>query len=87
MLLPAVIAMAQAGDVNPIPPSLGACLGASYGFMLPVSTPPNAVVYGSGLVPIPKMIRAGVLFDMFGFVVILVGLRILCPWMGFAAAP
>jgi sodium-dependent dicarboxylate transporter 2/3/5 len=87
MLLPAVIAMAQASDVNPIPPSLGACLGASFGFMLPVSTPPNAVVYGSGLVPIPKMIRAGVLFDLFGFVAIVIGLRILCPWMGFAAAP
>jgi solute carrier family 13 (sodium-dependent dicarboxylate transporter), member 2/3/5 len=84
MLLPAVIAMAQANDVNPIPPALGACLGASYGFMLPVSTPPNAIVYGSGFVPIPKMIRAGVLFDVCGFVVIVIGLRILCPIMGFS---
>jgi sodium-dependent dicarboxylate transporter 2/3/5 len=83
MLIPAVIAMAQSADVNPVPPALGACLGASFGFMLPVSTPPNAIVYGSGLVPIPKMIRAGVLFDLCGFVVILIGLRVLCPLLGF----
>jgi sodium-dependent dicarboxylate transporter 2/3/5 len=54
-------------------------LGASYGFMLPVSTPPNAIAYGTGLVPIPRMIRAGVLFDVCGFVIILLGLRLLWP--------
>jgi sodium-dependent dicarboxylate transporter 2/3/5 len=69
--------------VNPVPPALGACLGASFGFMLPVSTPPNAIVYGSGLVPIPKMIRAGMLFDLCGFAAIVLGLRVLCPLLGF----
>jgi sodium-dependent dicarboxylate transporter 2/3/5 len=82
MVIPVVIALAQAANVNPVPPALGACLGASYGFMLPVSTPPNAIVYGSGLVPIPKMVRAGALFDAAGFVIIWVGLRALCPLMG-----
>jgi len=82
VLIPVVIALAQAAKINPIPPALGACLGASYGFMLPVSTPPNAIVYGSGLVPIPRMVRAGVLFDMAGFVIIWLGLRVLCPLMG-----
>ena len=38
--------------------------------MLPVSTPPNAIVYGSGLVPITKMIRAGIFFDLLGGLVI-----------------
>ncbi|MEW6325268.1 MAG: anion permease, partial [Nitrospirota bacterium] len=64
------------------PPALGACLGASYGFMLPISTPPNAIVYGSGLVPIRRMIRAGLLFDLAGFLVIWAGLRLLCPLLG-----
>jgi sodium-dependent dicarboxylate transporter 2/3/5 len=36
-----------------------ATLAASFGFMLPVSTPQNAIVYGSGVVPITKMIRSG----------------------------
>jgi len=84
MIIPVVIAIAQTAHVNPIPPALGACIGASYGFMLPVSTPPNALVYGSGLVPLPRMIRAGVLFDLLGFAIIWAGLRILCPLMGWA---
>ena len=82
MVVPVVIALAQSAGVSPLPPALGACFGASYGFMLPVSTPPNAIVYGTGLVPIPRMIRAGLVFDVAGFVVILAGLRVLCPALG-----
>ena len=82
MVIPVAIALAQAAGVSPLPPALGACLGASFGFMLPVSTPPNAIVYGSGLVPIPRMIRAGIVFDVIGFVIILAGLRVLCPLLG-----
>lgn len=84
MIIPVVIALAQSAEINPVPPALGACFGASYGFMLPVSTPPNAIVYGSGLVPIPKMVRAGVLFDLCGFLIILLGIRALCPLLGWA---
>ena len=82
MVIPVAIALAQAAGVSPLPPALGAVLGASFGFMLPVSTPPNAIVYGSGLVPIPRMVRAGVLFDVLGFFIILGGLRVLCPLLG-----
>jgi sodium-dependent dicarboxylate transporter 2/3/5 len=49
-----------------------------------VSTPPNAIVYGSGLIPIPKMMRAGVLFDVLGLIIIWVGLRVMCPVLGLA---
>lgn len=82
MVIPVIIAIAKTAGIDPLPPALGACFGASFGFMLPVSTPPNAIVYGSGLVPIRKMIRAGVLFDLGGFVVILGGLRVLWPVVG-----
>lgn len=84
MVIPVVIAIAQASDINPIPPALGAVFGASFGFMLPVSTPPNAIVYGSGLIPIPKMIRAGFLFDVLGLFIIWIGLRVMCPLLGLA---
>lgn len=84
MVIPLVIALAQNAGINPIPPALGACLGSSYGFMLPVSTPPNAIVYGSRLVPIRAMIRAGSLFDLAGFGIIWIGLRVLCPLLGWA---
>jgi sodium-dependent dicarboxylate transporter 2/3/5 len=82
MVIPVVIAVSQSIGVSPLPPALGACLGASFGFMMPVSTPPNAIVYGSGLVPILTMVKRGILFDIGGFFIIMAGLRILCPLLG-----
>jgi len=79
-----MIALAMAAKVNPIAPAIGATLGASWGFMLPVSTPPNAIVYGSGMVPITKMIRAGILYDILGGIIIWIGLRIMLPIIGLA---
>lgn len=82
MVVPVVIALAVASGVSPLPPALGATLGASYGFILPISTAPNAIVYSSGLVPIRQMMRTGILFDLVGFGVIWGGLRLLCPLLG-----
>jgi len=82
MLVPIMIAVAQGAGVSAIPPAIGVCLGASMAFMLPVSTPSNAIVYGSGCVPITAMLRAGVVLDVVSFVVIFIGLRILCPLLG-----
>lgn len=84
MLVPVVIAIAQTAGVSAIPPALGACLGASMGFALPISTPPNAIVYGTGLVPIQSMIRTGLLFDLLGSILIWLTLRLLCPLLGLA---
>jgi len=84
MVVPVIIALSVAAGVNPLPPAIGATIGASWGFMLPVSTAPNAMVYGSGLVPITKMIRAGLLFDILGGLVIWLGLRVLLPLVGLA---
>ncbi len=79
MIVPVVISICIAGNLNPIPPAIGATLGASWGFMLPVSTPPNAIVYGSGLVPITKMIRSGIVFDIIGGALIWIVLRLILP--------
>jgi sodium-dependent dicarboxylate transporter 2/3/5 len=84
MVVPVIISLSMAAGIDPIPPAIGATLGASWGFMLPVSTPPNAIVYGSGMVPITKMIRAGILFDILGGLIIWLGLRILLPLVGLA---
>ena len=70
MVVPIAIAVAQAAGINPIQPALGATLGASMGFMMPISTPPNAIVYSSGYVPITSMMRHGIALDIAGFVVI-----------------
>jgi sodium-dependent dicarboxylate transporter 2/3/5 len=84
MVIPVMISLATAAGLNPVPPALGATLGASWGFMLPVSTPPNAIVYGSGMIPITKMIRAGVLFDLVGALLLWLGLRLVLPLIGLA---
>ncbi|MBO4723641.1 MAG: DASS family sodium-coupled anion symporter [Muribaculaceae bacterium] len=51
---------------SPIPVAVGIALASSLGFMMPVSTPPNAIVYASGYVPITKMIKSGVIIDAIG---------------------
>jgi sodium-dependent dicarboxylate transporter 2/3/5 len=79
LLVPMVIAGAQAAGFDPIPPALGAGLGATCGFIFPVSTPPNAIVFGTGLVPLRRMIRVGILLDLSSFIVIWVGLMLLGP--------
>lgn len=84
MLVPVVIAIAQAAGVSPIPPTMGVCLAASLAFVLPVSTPPNAIVYGTGLVPIQHMLRAGILLDIIGAVLVWITLWFLCPLLGLA---
>jgi solute carrier family 13 (sodium-dependent dicarboxylate transporter), member 2/3/5 len=72
MIVPVAIAVAQAAGVDPVQPALGATLGASMGFMMPISTPPNAIVYSSGYVPIGAMMKHGLVLDLAGFVVIVV---------------
>ena len=79
MIIPIAIAVSQAAGVPPIEPALGATLGASMGFMMPVSTPPNAIVYSSGFIPITKMMRYGVMLDIVGFFVIVGFVLLLGP--------
>lgn len=81
MVVPVVIAIAQTQGLNPLIPALGATFGASLGFMLPVSTPCNAIVYGSGYIPLMKMIRYGIILDVFGVVVIIAALSLLAPFL------
>lgn len=70
VVVPIVIPIAVASGIDPFVPALAATFAASFGFMLPVSTPQNAIVYGSGAVPITKMVRSGVVFDVAGAILI-----------------
>jgi sodium-dependent dicarboxylate transporter 2/3/5 len=84
--VPIVIPVAMAAGVNPFVPALAATFAASFGFMLPVSTPQNAVVYGSGAVPITTMIRSGATFDVLGAILIIVFLPLMVSLLGLGAA-
>lgn len=85
VVVPIVIPIAVAANVDPIIPALAATFGASYGFMLPVSTPPNAIVYGSGLIPITKMVRSGVVFDIIGIILVVIGVSVMARLVGLGA--
>ena len=63
-------------------PALAATFAASFGFMLPVSTPQNAIVYGSGVVPITQMVRNGSVFDVLGAILILIGVPVMVGVLG-----
>jgi sodium-dependent dicarboxylate transporter 2/3/5 len=77
LMAPLAANLAVAAHAAPLPPILGATLGSSFGFMLPISTAPNAMAYGTGRVRVVEMARAGVVFDLAGFVVIVGGLYLL----------
>jgi sodium-dependent dicarboxylate transporter 2/3/5 len=70
VVVPTAIAVATAAGVSPLEPALGATMGASMGFMMPISTPPNAIVYSSGFIPIGTMMRYGVVLDVVGYITI-----------------
>ena len=67
---PIAITTALSMGFSPIPVAVGIALSSSLGFMMPVSTPPNAIVYASGYVPITEMIKTGALIDLIGIVII-----------------
>jgi sodium-dependent dicarboxylate transporter 2/3/5 len=62
--LPILASVAVAMGRDPLLLVIPATVGASCAFMLPVATPPNAIVYGSGLISIPQMARAGFIFNI-----------------------
>ena len=70
MILPVIAGLAREIGVNPLLLMIPATISASCAFMLPVATPPNAIIFGSGHVPIVKMIKAGIILNLVGVVLI-----------------
>lgn len=62
--VPVIVPIAVAIGIDPLIPAMAAIFGGNAGAMLPVSTPPNAVVYGTGYVPMIRMIRTGAVADL-----------------------
>lgn len=76
MVVPLVIALAASGGFHA---ALAATMASSLGFMLPISTPTNAIVYSSGYIPLGRMVRYGLILDVLGFAVIVISARLLFP--------
>ena len=77
--LPIVGAVAIEAGYDPIVLAVPVTLAASCAFMLPVATPPNAIVFGSGLLTIPKMMRAGLAINIAGIAVVTFAAMVLAP--------
>ena len=72
MLLPVMIPLANLMQINPYLLLVGTTLAASCAFMLPVATPPNAVVFGSRLLKISDMVKTGIMINIFSIILILI---------------
>lgn len=64
MVCPLAIAATRAAGLSPVAPAVATAVASSMAFLLPVSTPPNAIVYGSGCVSITAMLRHGAVLDL-----------------------
>jgi sodium-dependent dicarboxylate transporter 2/3/5 len=62
--LPVVGALALSAGQDPVPLVIAAGLATSGGYMLPVATPPNAIVHGTGRISVPQLARAGAFLDL-----------------------
>ena len=79
LLIPMFIALGAEAAGEPMLATVAATVGCSLAFCFPIATPPNAIVYGSGRVPLPTMIRTGVLLDLGCGVLAWAGLTWLLP--------
>lgn len=70
LLLPVIGAFAIAINVHPLNLMVAVALSASFAFMLPVATPPNAIVFSSRQITIPQMARAGIWLNIMGSILI-----------------
>ena len=79
MLLPVLVSMASAIGVHPYFLLVGATVAASCAFMLPVATPPNAVVFGSGYLKIEDMVKKGVWMNMISIILLTLAVYFILP--------
>ncbi len=78
-LLPVMGAIAIQAGVPPIVLTVPITIAASCAFMLPVATPPNAIVFSTGAISIPQMVRAGILLNIIGIIIVSVAALFLAP--------
>ena len=83
MMVPVVISIALKTGANPVTVAVAAAIAASMAFMLPVATPPNALVFGTGYVRLKDMVRAGLVLEMAGWVLTVLIIVVIAGYSGF----
>lgn len=79
MILPVVAALAVALDVHPFALMIPCAMAANMAFMLPVGTPPNAIMFGTGKLRIIEMVKTGFALNIVATIVIVLGVYFLVP--------
>jgi sodium-dependent dicarboxylate transporter 2/3/5 len=81
MMMPIAAALGRSVGQPPAVMMLVAGFAASTGFALPIATPPNAIVFGSGMISVKQMAKAGILLDVISVLVVAGMVALLAPWV------
>ena len=81
IFVPVIFGMANGLHVNPVLLAMPVTLAASIGFMFPIATPPNAIVFSSGYIRMKDMIKAGILLDFVSILICLLASLTLVKWV------
>jgi sodium-dependent dicarboxylate transporter 2/3/5 len=81
IFIPVIFGIAEGMHINPVLLALPVTLAASIGFMFPIATPPNAIVFSSGYIRMKDMVRAGILLDAVSILICLMASLTLVKWV------
>jgi sodium-dependent dicarboxylate transporter 2/3/5 len=80
--IPMVLSIAGGLNVDPLLLAIPVAMATSCAFMMPISTPPNAIVFSSGYISIKQMVRAGILLNLIAVIVLVIAGYFLAPFIG-----
>ncbi len=81
IFLPVVLGIADGLNIPPLMLAIPVTLASSYAFMMPVSTPPNAIVYSSGYISMKQMVKAGLILNLISILLLMILSQTLIPWV------
>jgi sodium-dependent dicarboxylate transporter 2/3/5 len=81
LLMPVIFAMGSVMGLDPLSLMIAAAVATSLVFMLPVATPPNAIVYGTGYVSMAAMIRTGFILHVVSALILIMLLYLVLPFL------
>jgi sodium-dependent dicarboxylate transporter 2/3/5 len=79
--IPMVLSIATGLDIDPLLLAIPVAMATSCAFMMPISTPPNAIVFSSGYINIKQMVRAGFLLNLIAVIVLVIAGFFLAPFV------
>lgn len=79
--IPVVIGIAEGLDMDPVLLTIPVAIASSYAFMMPISTPPNAIVFASGHIKMRQMMRAGFLLNILAILLLVLASQTLIKWI------